>query len=275
MLTDARKVFRKINIIPDWVNGHFIQWELDPFFKGARPYDFMLETSKSSNFSEVYFSKPNLGEVFFAVDDSRLKQSWAQNYSYRITLTTADGKSYRSFPVLFGSTRHEFRKYALAAEIIRKEILLCRYAGTEAWLLRRKTFGVTKTTALTYKNIDPVSGVPITDTKNEDYGVGVDDGYYPPVPCVFYTESSQQDKQLDNQGIGVKETYTSIIRLPGYPMIEVRDVICEAKDGYRYSVQSRGTKQFPGTNIPLGQKASVNLIPSTDTIYTIPIPLAL
>ena len=274
MPIDARKVFRKINIIPDWVNGHFVQWELDPFFKGVRPYNFTLEVSEAPDFSEISFSKQNLGEVFFAVDDSNIKQSWAPNYAYRVTLTTADNKVYRSFPVLFGSTRHEFRKYAMAAEIIRKEILLCRYTGTEAWLLRRKTYGVTKNLS-TYKNIDPVSGVPIADTKNEDYGVGVDDGYYPPVPCVFYTESSQQDKQLDPKGIGVKETYTTMIRLPGYPILEVRDVICEAKDGYRYSIQSRGSKQFPGTNIPLVQKASVNLIPSTDSVYSIPIPIAL
>jgi hypothetical protein len=274
MAIDARKVFRKINIVPDWVNGHFIQWELDPFFKGARPYNFTLEMSEAANFSEVAYSKPNLGEVFFAVDDSKLKQSWAPNHSYRVTLTTSDGRQYSSQPVLFGSTRHEHRRYAMAAEIIRKEILLCRYTGTEAWLLRRKSYGTSLKTTTVY-NIDPVSGVPIADTKNEDYGVGVDDGYYPPVPCVFYIESSQQDKQMDPKGIGVKETYTSVIRMPGYPIIEVRDVICEAKDGYRYSVQSKGSKQFPGTNIPLIQKASVNLIPSTDTVYAIPIPVAL
>ena len=274
MPVDARKVFRRVNIIPDWVNGHFIQWELDPFFKGKRPYNFMLEISEAADFSEIAASKPNLGEVFFAVDDFKIKQSWAPNYAYRITLTTDDGRSYRSFPILFGATRHEHRKYAMAAEIIRKEVLLCRYTGTEAWLLRRKSYN-THRKETTYNNVDPVSGVPIADTKNEDYGVGVDDGYFQPVPCVFYTESSQQDKQLDSHGMGVKETYTSIVRLPGYPILEVRDVICEAKDGYRYSVQSRGSKQFPGTNIPLTQKASINLIPSTDTVYSIPIPIAL
>ena len=274
MSVDARKVFRRVNIIPDWVNGHFIQWELAPFFKGERPYNFMLEISKAADFSEIIAVKQNLGEVFFAVDDFGLHQSWSPNYSYRITLTAADGRSYRSSLILFGATRSDHRKYAMAAEIIRKEILLCRYTGTEGWLLRRKSYG-SKSRTSTLNNLDPVSGVPIADTKNEDYGVGIDDGYYPPVPCVFYTESSQQDKQLDNHGMGVKETYTSIIRLPGYPILEVRDVICEVKDGYRYSVQARGSRQFPGTNIPLTQKASLNLIPSTDTVYSLPIPVSL
>ena len=274
MPVDARKVFRRVTIIPDWINGHFIQWELDPFFKGERPYNFTLEISEAADFSEIAATKPNLGEVFFAVDDTRIKQSWAPNYAYRVTLTTSDGRSYRSIPILFGTTKYEYRKYAMAAEIIRKEILLCRYSGTEGWLLRRKAYSANRKAA-TSNNVDPVSGVPIADTKNEDYGVGVDDGYYPPVPCVFYTESSQQDKQLDNHGMGVKETYTTVARLPGYPIIEVRDIICETKDGSRYSVQAKGVKQFPSTNIPVTQKASLNLIPSTDSVYSIPIPIAL
>jgi hypothetical protein len=270
-MSDPRKVFQRINIVPDWVNGHFIQWQLDPFFRGVRPYNFALEISETSDFSEIMFSKKNLGEVFFVIDDTQLKQSWAPSYYYRIILRTADSKQYSSDAILFGSTRHEQRKYAMAAEIIRKEILLCRYAGTEAWLLRRKSYGTKNTT--TTNNIDPVSGVPITDTKEEDYGVGLDGGYFDPVPCVFYTESSNQDKQLDVNGIGIKETSTIIARIPGYPIVEVRDIICEAKDGYRYSIQARNAKQFPGSNITLTQKATLNLIPPSDTVYAIPIPI--
>jgi hypothetical protein len=270
-MNDPRKVFSKVSVIPDWVRGHFIQWQIDPFFKGQRPYDFSLEISETGNFSEIAFAKRNLGEVFFAVDDSHSKQSWAPNYTYRVSLTTKDGKVYHSFPVLFGSTRHEQRKYAMAAEIIRKEILLARFVGTEGWLLRRKSYGAQS--AKTLRNVDPVSGVPIADTKQEDYGVGLDGGYFDPVPCVFYTEASSQDKQLDQEGMGVKENYTSIVRVPGYPIIEVRDIICEATDGYRYSVQSRNAKQFPGSNITLTQKVNLNLIPTTDSVYAIPIPV--
>jgi hypothetical protein len=274
MIGEANKVFRRINVIPDWINGHFIQWEIDPFFKGSRPYNFSLEISEAINFSEIAASKPNLGEVFFAVDDFNIRQSWSPYYAYRIILETSDNKRYCSLPRLFSATQQDHRKYAMAAEIIRKEIMLCRYAGEEAWLLKRKIYG-SKAKTIANKNVDPVSGAPIADVVNEDYGVGLDDGFYPPVPCVYYIESSQQDKQLDPQGIGVKETFSTIMRLPGYPIIEVRDVLCVAKDGTRFSVQSKGSKQFPGTNIVLTQKASMNLIPSTDTVYSIAIPLSL
>lgn len=268
---DPRKVFRKVEVSPDWVRGHFVQWQIDSFFRGTRPYNFALEISETANFSEIAAVKDNLGDVFFAIDDTKIKQSWAPNYSYRIRLTTADGKKYYSQPILFGSTRHEARKYAMAAEITRKEILLARYVGTEGWLLRRKSYGTKSMT--TMKNVDPVSGVPIADTKNADYGVGIDGGYFAPVPCVFYVENSTQDKQLDAHGLGVKESYVSQVRMPGYPIIEVRDIVCEARDGYRYSVQARGAKQFPGTNITLTQRATFNLIPNTDSAYSIAIPI--
>lgn len=269
---DPRKVFRQVQIIPDWERGHFIQWQLDPFFRGPQPYNFALEIALTPDFSEIAATKDNLGDVFFVVDDTKLKQSWAPNYFYRIRLTVQDGRQYYSTPILFGSTRHDSRKYAMAAEIIRKEILLSRFTGTEAWLLRRKTYG--KKTIKTLQNIDSVSGVPIADTSKEDYGVGIDGGYFNPVPCVFYIENSEQDKQLDMHGLGVKEKYTTQIRVPGYPILEVRDVICEARDGYRYSIQARGAKQFPGTNIILTQRATLNLIPNTDSVYRIPIPIS-
>ena len=272
MFNVAKKAFKKVDIVPNWDNGHFIQWQLDPFFNGMGPYNFSLEIAETSDFSELIASKKNLGDVFFTVDDTNSKQSWSSNYWYRIALETSDGRTYHSIPVLFGSTRHEQRKYAMAAEVLRKEILLARYVGTEGWLLRRKTYGKTLSKSKLV-NIDPISGVPISDEKHEDYGVGVDGGYYPPVACVFHTEQNQQDKALDEQGLGVKETYTQIARMPGYPIIEVRDIICEAQDGYRYSVQARNTKQFPGTNIVVLQKANLNLIPPTDSVYSIPIPL--
>jgi putative RecB family exonuclease len=50
---DPRKVFRKIDVVPDWVNGHYIQWQIDPFFRGTRPYNFALEISTTHDFSEI------------------------------------------------------------------------------------------------------------------------------------------------------------------------------------------------------------------------------
>lgn len=267
---DAKRVFKTVSVTPNFVEGHFIQWELHPFFRGARPYNFSVEIAQTIDFSQLIAVKRNLGDVFCAVDDFNLKQNWGANYHYRIILRTADGKIYQSHTVTFGTNRADFRKYAMAGEIIRKEFLACRYAGQPGWLLKRKSYG-TKTEKV-IKNLDPVSGVPLTDTKEEDYGVGIDGGYFDPVPCAFFLENGSQDRQLDRDGIGVKETYDYIIRLPGYPILEVRDVVCDAEDGYRYSVMARTVTAFPGSSIPIYQKATIRLISSTDTVYAIPIP---
>lgn len=272
-MIDPRKVFKKIMVIPDWVNGHFIQWQLDTFFSGERPYNFSLEISETLDFSEIIYTKENLGDVFFAIDDYRLKQNWGSNHIYRVTLTTADGKKYESFPTAFGASPQDRNHTAMAAEVIRKEILMCRHAGSSGWLLKRKSYG--KKGKKTLNNIDPVSGVPIADTANEDYGVGLDGGYFDPIPCAYFASSNSQDKQLDPNGIGIKETYDSDVRFPGYPFIDVRDVVCSSDGGFRYSVQAKNDKQFPGTNILILQKASLRLIPSTDTVYSIPIPIPL
>lgn len=56
-MTGPRKVFNRVEVIPDWVRGHFIQWQLDPFFRGARPYNFALEISETSDFSEIAATK--------------------------------------------------------------------------------------------------------------------------------------------------------------------------------------------------------------------------
>ena len=262
--------FKKIQIIPDWVNGHYIQWEIDPFFKGERPFNFSLEIAETLDFSEIIGEKKNLGDTFFVIDDTKLRQSWDALYAYRIILETADRKTFKSLPITTGVEITDYRKYAMAAEVIRKELLMCRTAGTKALLLKRKSYPSSKS-KLTYENIDPVSGVAISDNKEEDYGIGIDGGYFNAVGCAFYNEATEQDKQLDPTGMGVKETYTTVARFPGYPIISVRDIVCTLEDGHRHSVQAVNNKQFPGTNIVIIQKATLKLIPPTDSVYSIPL----
>jgi hypothetical protein len=262
-----QEVFHKIYMIPDFVRGHFIQWTLDPFFKGEGPYEFTLQISQVLSFSDIAKEIP-AGDSFYVIDDSGLKQSWSTNYYYRIKLKTADGRVYFSNSLVFGGTGAPARKYAMASEIIRKEFLLCRFAGREAWLLKRKTYGTVST-----QTVDPISGVPIADERDIDYGVGLEGGFFDPMPCAFTVDRSSIDKQLDPNGNGVKETVDMIVRLPGYPMVDNRDIICTNVDGYRYNVLSRDVVYFPGTDIPVSQKVTLRLIPSTDTVYNLKVPL--
>lgn len=263
------QVFKKIFMIPDFVRGHFIQWELDTFFNGVRPYNFILQVSQTLDFSELAY-EIEVGDTFFAIDNSNYKQAWSMNYNYRVVLVTGDGSKYWSQPIIFGHSDASYRKYAMASEIIRKELLLCRYAGRQAWLLKRKSYGTVSPTTSVY--LDPVSGVSIADERNVDYGVGLDGGYFSPVACVYTIDRAASDKQLDPSGLGVKETLDLLVRVPGYPSIDTRDIICTNLDGWRYNVIARDTVFFPGTGIPISQKVSLRLIPQTDTVYNIEVP---
>lgn len=261
-------VFSSITIVPDFYRGHFIQWQLDPFFNAPRPYSFTLQCSQTLEFSELIFEK-ELGDTFYAVDTSRQKQAWASNYAYRVILTAANNDKYYSHAAWFGNNFISLRKYAAAAEIVRKEQLNCRYAGQRAWLLKRKSYG---SNAKVRANVDPVSGVAIADVEEQDFGVGLDDGYFPPVAAAYVVEGSGEEKQLDPQGMGIKETRDMNVRMPGYPLVDTRDVIVTNLTGFRFSVVHKNASQFPGTNIAVFQKATLRLIPPTDTIYSMQVP---
>lgn len=263
------QTFSKIFMIPDFVRGHFIQWELDTFFNGERPYNFVLQISQTQDFSEIAY-EIEVGDSFFAIDNSNYKQSWSMNYNYRVVLIAGDGNRYYSPSLIFGQTTTSHRKYSMAGEIIRKELLLCRYAGHQAWLLKRKTYGTVSAKTAVY--LDPVSGVPIADERDVDYGVGLDEGFFKPVACAYTIDRAHIDKQLDPAGLGVKETTDMIVRMPGYPAIDSRDILCPNVDGWRYNVLAKDTVYFPGTGIPISQKVTLRLIPQTDTVYNIKIP---
>jgi len=251
---------------PDFIRGHRIHWTLDPFFKGVAPYNFIVQISQTSNFSEIA-KEYSVGDNFFAIDDSNYKQGWSANYNYRILLHTGDGQQYISPSLNFEYNQSSQRKFAMASELIRKEFLLCRYAGRQAWLLKRKSYG-----QVSRPTVDPVSGVSIADEKCFDLGVGLTGGYFKPVPIAYVVDRASTDKQLDPAGMGVKELDDFTARLPGYPLIDERDVVCGNLEGRRYNVLAKEHIYFPGTSIVIYQTAVLRLIPPTDTIYSLEIP---
>jgi len=263
------QVFNQVYMVPDFISGHKIYWKLDPFFKGVLPYNFTLQISQALDFSRIA-KEIAVGDSFYAVDNTKYKQNWSANYNYRILLVTGDSTNYISPTLNFAFTPSDRRKFAMASELLRKEVLLCRYAGNAAWLLKRKSYGTVSTST-----VDLVSGVPIADERGVDLGVGLDEGYFNPVPATFVIDRSSADKQLDPTGLGVKETEDLIARLPGYPLIDERDILCTNLEGRRYNVLAKEHTYFPGTSIVISQQLTLRLIPPTDTVYSIKVPAEL
>ena len=70
---DYPQVFSKIFMLPDFVRGHYVQWELDTFFNGVQPYNFTLQISQTLDFSEIGY-EIHVGDNFYAIDNTGNKQ---------------------------------------------------------------------------------------------------------------------------------------------------------------------------------------------------------
>jgi hypothetical protein len=243
---------------------HF-QWTLDPTFRGIKPFNFSLAASETPDFSEVVFAK-DLGDTFYGVDDTLLKQNNLGSYLYRVTLITRDNKVYHSNVLNFFDKAENWQKYFTAREIVRKEFVRFRYTGQKnAYLLKRKNYG-----ELNADELDPVSGVPLTDNTT-DFGTGFVGGYHKPLQVIFSTENQQEHSSLNQQGMGFDHTEKLKIRMVGFPIVTPRDILV-TEENIRYNFDSISTTYMPGTNIPIIQMADVTTIPPTDTIYNVVVP---
>lgn len=254
--------FVYIDLIPGYYPGRIITWKLDPTFKEKLPYIFTLEMSEDPNFSEIIVSK-EVGDSFFAVDDTRTVQSFVIRVLYRVKLQTGDGVYY-SPTIFFDSRREEGRKYLYAAEIVRKERLRAFHGGSTGWLLKKKNYS-----ALVADELDPVSGVPISDNSTS-FGTRFQGGFYPGLNVTYTIEDHDDNVQMSQDGSGVTHDKTATFRLVGFPSVETHDILV-TKDSVRYNINKVKTRVFPGTNIVLVQNCAGIAVPPTDPIYSIEI----
>ncbi len=259
--------FNKIFLQPNFKRGHQITWEIDPTFVEASPWVFTLEVSEVPTFTEVFYTTSGV-DLLWLTDVSGIKQNWDFAWYYRVKLTTGEGNTYVSPSIMLGGDNVRKNQYITAAEMIRKEMLIMeRYTGRKAWLLKRKIYAE-KVKAL----VDPVSGVPIADSTKE-YGTGLKDGYHLPIPILVQNLQSKSSKKLNADGNGVDEYNFKQLRMAGFPLVSPRDIIVLPSTDARYIVQGEPTyTSFPGTDIVVVQTHMCALLPSTDTAYSIAIP---
>ncbi len=259
--------FYKIFLQPNFKTGHVITWDIDPTFVEPSPWVFTLEVSETPTFSEIFYSTTQT-DVCWLIDKSGKKQNWDYAWYYRVTLVTADGERFISPSIMLGGNRALKHQYLTAAEIIRKELLLLtRYTGKKAWLLKRKTYAEKVKTL-----VDPVSGVPIADSTKE-YGTGLKDGYHAPIPFMVQSMNTMNTKKMNSEGNGVDEFQVKQYRTIGFPIVSPRDIIVIPDLDQRYIVQGEPNYTvFPGTEIMTIQTHTCGLLPNTDTAYDISIP---
>lgn len=255
--------FSSVEIFQDYENGHVIQWTLLSSFNDPMPHTFFLECTETADFSSLLFSK-NVGNGFFAVDETSKKTGTFTHTNYRVKLVTPT-LTYFSSPLIRSATLPVLRKELMAQEIIRKEKVRLKYTGEFGYLLKRKTTGQIST-----NTVDPRTKVPIADS-TEDYGVGYLGGYYAPVQINFTPEEYGEQTAFSEGGLGIKNSETYKIKLVGFPAIVVKDIIVN-NDNVRHVVTKIERTLFPGTKTPILQSIAMSMVPIGDTIYKIAVP---
>lgn len=258
--------FREIKLSPFYgtIDTTAIAWVLDPSFRGIAPFVFTLEASETPDFSQLVFSK-NAGDSYFALDDTGVKQNFFGSFYYRVKLKTGSGKEYISQSISSFAKKEELHKYLKARDIVRKELLRFRYTGHKGWILKRKNYG-----EISRGTIDPVSGVPISDSLY-DQSTGLVGGYHKPLKIMYSEEQVDEDTKLNSQGFGVTQDQTLQIRMIGWPLVIPHDVLVTV-EGSRQLVENVKNIYFPGTRIDTLQLLTTKLLPNTDISYKVNIP---
>lgn len=260
------KPFTSLTIHPNFNSGHTISWTIDPTIDISKYHTFKLQASGSPMFEELLFEN-DVGNVFFAVDSSNLKQSNNADLYYRINLVDLKSNtSYYSDAIAFHPKKYDRRSFVYAREIARKEILRFKIIGTVAALLKRKIYGTHLNDA-----IDPISGVPLTDNSSSQ-GTSFETGYYDPLIIMISMEDGQQVRRLAQDGFGVLDATTVTFRTVGFPIIETYDIIVDILDDHRYIVKDIEKLDYPSSNITIVQTIKAQLLPPTDPVYKIDIP---
>ncbi len=258
--------FAKVEVILDYVSGHKLQWWLQPTFNGKGPYTFNLIAYQDLGFKEVLFKK-NVGENYFAIDDSHIRQNHLNSFIYKIELVTSDNKSYLSEMVGWQPSDTTTRnKYLTASEIVRKEWVRMKHTGLYGYLLKRKIYS-----PAAVGELDPVTNEPIIDTSNGSFGVGIKGGYFEPLLIKYTLENKSTSLDFSQEGKG--STYKELvkIRMVGFPYVDQHDILV-SKEGKRYRISEQSEIFFPGTTIALIQNIVATIIPNTDTVYSINTP---
>jgi len=257
----TESTFTKVQLHPDFKNGHVLQWATDPAVSLAGNYNFTVEKSELGNFSIVDESV-DVGQSFFYRDSNCIKQNLSKDLYYRVKLSSENGVEYTP-AVLFGTQPEDRRKWRMASEIVRKETLRIRkYAGNDGWLLKRMHKGIVNP-----KYVDPITGTSVDD--EETYGTGFEQGYHQPLDVFWSVESSERQKSQEKEGL--TETQVFVFRTVGFPFIEYADIIVD-RNNRRYFVRNVSDTNFPSTDLTIIQSLQVSEILPSDNLYKIEIP---
>lgn len=260
----ASNPFIKIELLHLYDGGHHhaIQWTLDRSFKDETPFLFTVQVSETPDFSQLTYTLPASSHCL-AIDRTNVLQVNAPSWYYRVKLETGSGAVYYSQSVFHEYKKTDSYKYWQAREIARREFVRMRYTGFPGYIIKRKNYG-----EIAKKYVDPISGVPISDS-SVDNSTGFVGGYHTPLRIRFSEEAQDSKTSLNDDGTGVSYLESLKVRMVGFPVVAPKDIIVTDING-RYVIGDDVTyKYFPGTHILLAQLFVAKLLPFNDVVYNV------
>lgn len=243
-----------------------ITWSLHPEFKEPRPYLFSLQKTETPANEESWQTVgSSVKEAVVLEDQTPDINSLNFRLFYRVTISVpASLKRYVSPPVPI-TGKLTGRDWTLIREIIRKERVRQKFAGSPFWLLKRLYTGED------CECVDKMLDVSRDPSCKSCYGTGIKGGY------VLYDREIRMDTTTEQKKTTMtpqKGTDLQIVvagRYSDVVPVDEGDVFVQQGRDKRYYVRGiRNLAEYKG--YPIVQQLELHLIPPSEVIYEFPVP---
>jgi len=268
MPSSHRWPFKRLMVDHMFHGSSRIWWELADTFGDPHPYTFQLQASYTGTDNAldwVDVGSAAVNPAYLDDDTSREQSGKTLRTHYRIVLTTSRHRYVSGPESIWGLL--ESKDWNLAREIVRKESLRLKQAGSHGYLIRKMRYGVKSE-----KNTDFLTDEVIDSGDLSTWGTAFKVGYHPPVPVMadMTGEFIAEKRGGDNIAQYSSRPGTVRARFIGFPAISKEDVWVDARNDQRWSIDEvQVVAKLRG--VPLVVEATINLLPYNDVVYKIPV----
>lgn len=207
----------RLDIVPDYYQGHMFLWDLSQGFPEPRPWRFQVEVSDDGQQRWTPFS-PELTDVLqYRHPDRIAKTNKDLEPFYRVRMAAGGRTFYSPVRGVYSSLPRD--DYLIAREIMRKELLQMRkMSGVPVKLWKRVRTG-TPCTVCT----DPVTGEQLRANCPVCKGTRKVESYTGPYDVWASFSPRQQFKKLDNSTTelyGTTDQQVYELRMLGHPFVD-------------------------------------------------------
>lgn len=267
-IPDCEWIFARVLVYSAIPGGTRVEWTLHPQFTDPVPHTFQLQVGRTgSNVSDDW---ENVGlpvsDAFYAIDDTQRVYGKTQWTHYRIKLTSASGVYYSRPEAALGVLPPSDWRIARAILQSWTVRLTKTPAGTEGYLLKRRTCGER------CDCLDPDTLDVVNPQHETCYGTGIVGGYYDPVSCVYAELGLKSRREhIDEQMRGTTHTGSTVhAKLLAIPHLDSRDIWINKTADLRYTINNiNSAAEMRG--VPLVVETDLRLLPFSDIAYTFPV----